>query len=380
MNVLRRLAAVLALVFVPSASWAVTCTSFPYTLTNGQTADANQVMANFNNLLTCNNTLLAPLTSPTFAGTVTMPDGSTWTSAGLSNIALNGTVTGTYTLAGTVTIDTPSILSPTFTGTMTMPDASTWSASGLNNVVLAGTATGTYTLGGTPTLISATIDTPTMSGEATGTYTLAGTVTIDTPTIVSPTFTGTITGLPPAGLNLIGSYTAPASETAVTICASGCSITSALPNTYAEYEIHLINVVPATNNVGLEMQFSTNGGSSYDTGASSYAYQILSISPTGAAALGATGAAFLGLTYPGQGIPNSAPGYSGTVKLRNPAAGYVVANMSDIEFFESGSLWVSNVGGGAYLGSSSAVNGVKLLMSSGNIAAGSQFILYGITQ
>lgn len=34
------------------------CAPYPYTLTNGSTADANQVMADFNNILDCGNTAL----------------------------------------------------------------------------------------------------------------------------------------------------------------------------------------------------------------------------------------------------------------------------------------------------------------------------------
>ena len=58
-------------VAMPAA--ASNCSSNPYTLTNGSTADASQVMADFNNLLTCANNVLAPLASPSFTGTVTLP-------------------------------------------------------------------------------------------------------------------------------------------------------------------------------------------------------------------------------------------------------------------------------------------------------------------
>ena len=52
--------------------------ALPYQLTNGTTADASQVMADLNAIASGVNTYAAPLASPTFAGTVTMPDGSTW--------------------------------------------------------------------------------------------------------------------------------------------------------------------------------------------------------------------------------------------------------------------------------------------------------------
>lgn len=55
--IVSALAAVLALCAAPAL--AANCSSFAYTLTNGQVADATQVMANFNNLLSCANSNLA---------------------------------------------------------------------------------------------------------------------------------------------------------------------------------------------------------------------------------------------------------------------------------------------------------------------------------
>jgi endosialidase-like protein len=42
------------------------CPTFPYSFTNGSTADASQVNGNFNNVITC----FAPLASPSFTGSV----------------------------------------------------------------------------------------------------------------------------------------------------------------------------------------------------------------------------------------------------------------------------------------------------------------------
>src|ERR1700722_10686764 len=92
---MRYIFAALALLLgalVPDAAWAANCSPYTYTLTNGTTADANQVMANFNNVLNCANNNLVPSASPTFTGTVTFPDTSTWGSLGLT---LNGPATFT---------------------------------------------------------------------------------------------------------------------------------------------------------------------------------------------------------------------------------------------------------------------------------------------
>ena len=77
---------------------ATICSSYPYTLTNGQVADANQVMANFNCAALTSGSTLA---SPAFTGTVTsaainnsgaISTGSlTSTSISSNNISVTGT-------------------------------------------------------------------------------------------------------------------------------------------------------------------------------------------------------------------------------------------------------------------------------------------------
>ena len=87
---------------------ASNCPSFPYTLTNGQTADANQVMANFNSLLNCANTTLltAPVTGSSIASsTITASNiaSGTLTSSQISTsggVGLLGTA-GTWTAGAT---------------------------------------------------------------------------------------------------------------------------------------------------------------------------------------------------------------------------------------------------------------------------------------
>src|SRR5690606_3294975 len=45
---------------------ALTCPSYTYTFSNGTTADATEVNANFATIANCANTLLAPLDGPAF--------------------------------------------------------------------------------------------------------------------------------------------------------------------------------------------------------------------------------------------------------------------------------------------------------------------------
>lgn len=56
---LRTLIAAAFFALLATPVLAANCSTYPFTLTNGQTADANQVMANFNSILTCANNNLA---------------------------------------------------------------------------------------------------------------------------------------------------------------------------------------------------------------------------------------------------------------------------------------------------------------------------------
>ena len=113
-----------------TAALAANCTAFTYTLTNGTTADANQVMSNFNTLLNCSNnnlahngnnsdiTQLTGITTP-----LTVPQGGT----GLGTLTANGIMIGNGT-------STPSFLTTTTTGAVPSWNGSAWVA-GSNAVV-----------------------------------------------------------------------------------------------------------------------------------------------------------------------------------------------------------------------------------------------------
>lgn len=134
--------------------------SFPYTLANGTTADASQVMADFLQIQTDVNTFAAPLASPAFTGIPTAPTPLSTDSSG----TLATTSFVTTAIAALSTIYAP-IASPTFTGTLTAPViVATTSAtiSGLlsaNSLAIAGAASigTTLSVSGAATLASVTV-------------------------------------------------------------------------------------------------------------------------------------------------------------------------------------------------------------------------------
>lgn len=83
------------------AALAQTCPGLPFTFTANTTIRSAQVNSNFTSLLTCQNTLLAPLASPVFSGSVVIP---TLSVTGAETVGSTLGVTGAATLGSTVGI------------------------------------------------------------------------------------------------------------------------------------------------------------------------------------------------------------------------------------------------------------------------------------
>lgn len=79
------------------------------------------------------------------------------------------------------------------------------------------------------------------------------------PTAISPSGALTISGIGSPGMILLEEHTASAS--------AEVDFTTCITATYTEYQIFVDNAIPTTNADSILMQFSTNGGSTYDTGA-----------------------------------------------------------------------------------------------------------------
>jgi hypothetical protein len=89
---IRAIFGVVVALLLSGAALAQSCGSYPYTLTNGTTADASQVMGNFNHVLNCvnNNQVVASLLRGwlgglTMSNNVTSPNTVIDTAAGVAN-------------------------------------------------------------------------------------------------------------------------------------------------------------------------------------------------------------------------------------------------------------------------------------------------------
>lgn len=134
-----------------------------------------------------------------------------------------------------------------------------------------------------------------------------------------------------------------------------------------------VNVIPATDNVDLYMRMSTDGGSSYDSGAN---YQDARSGANTNNALTGGGATGLSAIRIQVGIDNAATSsLNGTLRLYNPGSTVVHKSVTGhVNNLGNDTFRYINSIGGWYI-SVTAVNAVQFLMSSGNIGSGSIRVL-----
>lgn len=161
------------------------------------------------------------------------------------------------------------------------------------------------------------------------------------------------------GLVLLGSGTASAAAT----------LDLTVPSGYEEIEIVLMNVVPATAGAALYMRVSTNSGSSYDSGATSYAYAYRGL--TAVAGSNDFGTTTTQLLLTGAMVSNTASPAFARIAIAQPK-GTTTSKRVFVETAyteNSAANFCFLTGGGSYGGSSSALTNVRFYMSGGNITS-----------
>ncbi len=153
-------------------------------------------------------------------------------------------------------------------------------------------------------------------------------------------------------------------------------------STYDEYELHLVEIIPATNSVTLELRVSEDGGSTFKAGATDYHIAVSSVNGAGTAATasGAQTALFLNGGTGGNGQRNAATsGLSGVIKFWKPSATTNEKNFDGRTSCEEATTteYLRSEIGGRYQGTTNAINAIRLLYNSGNIASGVAY-LYGV--
>ncbi|MHB1794609.1 MAG: hypothetical protein ACYCPO_06545 [Acidobacteriaceae bacterium] len=150
--------------------------------------------------------------------------------------------------------------------------------------------------------------------------------------------------------------------------------TASFSATYDDYQIEILGLIPATNGGAALLQFSTNGGSSYDTsGVYDWGHNNCTLGGS-SGQNGQTGVAgvFIFADSVGTGLLSTAtPGMACSLKIYDPlnAANYKYVAGSGIAQYSGNSLRYIFTVAGAYR-NLAAANAFRIIMSSGNIAAG----------
>lgn len=316
---------------------------------------------------------------------------ATPSSANLAAALTDETGTGANVFANTPTLVTPILGTPT-SGTLT-------NCTAFPAAQLSGLGTGVATFLATPS--SANLASALTDETGTGANVFANTPTLVTPILGTPT-SGTLTNctglplttgvtgnLPVTNLNSgtnassstywrgDGTWASP-SMTLITTATASSSATVDLTGMtgYTNYYILFYGLVPATNNTNLVMRVSTNNGSSYAAGASDYAAQVHIVTGTTNAAAAATSASFYTVT---EAVSNtSGSDGAGRVAIFGPAGGFQTSFISEATHLENGDTQYRGFRASGRYKSSTTVNAIRFLMSSGNITTG-VFKLYGVT-
>lgn len=169
---------------------------------------------------------------------------------------------------------------------------------------------------------------------------------------------------PPSAITVLVNTLTPA---AVATIADTTSLTA----TYSYYDIVLTNVLPATSNTTLNMLVHTGGSFP----ASSY-QSTLTESAGGSVANTFTGA-LIPLTT--AAVQNAGGGYSGTIRIYNPAGTSLFKSVSHQGMISSSGVNSRTyIGGSSWVGGTGAIDGFQLSFSSGNITSGT-IKIYGTT-
>lgn len=172
------------------------------------------------------------------------------------------------------------------------------------------------------------------------------------------------------GLVLLATASASASATV--------DFTALIDSSYEHYILEIIDLIPATDNTAIHLRTSTDGGSSFDAGASDYGWSTVEIIGDGAITADAGGdSADSEIHITAQTLGNAAgESYNAIIHIFNPAGTNNTLFRTESSHVTTNGFPCVSIGSGVRY-SAADVNGLRVLMSSGNITSG-KFKLYGV--
>jgi hypothetical protein len=160
--------------------------------------------------------------------------------------------------------------------------------------------------------------------------------------------------------------------------------TTAFSSTYDEYLIEAVNLIPATNGVQGLIRFSTDGGATYDSGAN-YQWANSIQTPSGGTGFTSVASATGATSLPPAGTTNIANtavggGLRFSARLFDPLSATAhKALVGEGTLRNSGDSNHYRLSFAGYYISATAVNAMRFLFSSGNVASGT-IRIYGVAK
>lgn len=143
---------------------------------------------------------------------------------------------------------------------------------------------------------------------------------------------------------------------------------------YRRYEFEVENLRPSTDDVALLFRTSTNGGSSYDNGASDYQWTLNGMNGASGASSGSTGAGSIVLTSNTAGgrVGNAAGEYgvTGLVRLFNSGATGSATDVQSVLNYMNTATAYSSYAGAGVRAAAADVDAVRFLFNGSNAASG----------
>lgn len=146
---------------------------------------------------------------------------------------------------------------------------------------------------------------------------------------------------------------------------------------YRRYEFECENVLPAADGSQFRLVVSTNGGASYDTGASDYSYtrteQILASSESGAGIAGAPVVAMAG------NVGNAAGerGVTGIIKVWSPGSAVRATFRWELHTFDAAAGGINLISGTGARLANQDTDAIRFMFNTGNITSGT-IRMYGV--
>jgi hypothetical protein len=170
-------------------------------------------------------------------------------------------------------------------------------------------------------------------------------------------------------------------ETITASSQSTVDFTTGIDNTYKWYELVCIGVRPSNDTVGFYLRTSSDGGLSWDSGSSDYDWTFTRNDRGSLAGASSDGDSKIEIILDsGNEEASNVSGHSvnTVISIFNPSDSGLDTQIShDGNYYKATADFPAKVNGGGSRQTASAVDGVRLLFSSGNISTGI-FKLYGV--